>query len=301
MGIANIDLRHLRYFVAVAEQESISRAARRLHVSQPPLSRQIRDLETEVGVALFERDSRRLILTGPGEVFLSEARAVLQRFDEALALTREFAKRDGIKIRVGHSSGTSIEALPILLRSFQKLHPEAKVELRAMTTLEMIKLTNRGELDICVTIGGVSQDPMEFTVEDIGSYGLLAAVPKQHPFAEREKISLSELARQPIISVTRTAYQWYNAYIAQLLTPHNPSFTIAEEHDRAEGVVAAVEAGRGVALFYDVWAKILGERLILRELSPTPPRAPLVLFYRQDRRTALISSFVKGAYAVRAT
>ena len=301
MGIANIDLRHLRYFVAVAEQESISRAAKRLHVSQPPLSRQIRDLETEVGVALLERDSRRLILTGPGEVFLSEARAVLQRFDDALNLTREFAKRDGIRIRVGHSSGSSIDALPKILRGFQKLHPEAKVELRAMTTLEMVKLTNRGELDICLTIGQVSQDQKEFVIEEIGTYGLLAGVPQEHRFAQLEKIPLTELAQQPIISVNRSAYQWYNAYISQLLTPYNASFNVAEEHDRAEGVVAAVEAGRGVALFYEVWAKAIGERLILRELTPTPPRAPLVLFFRQDRRTSLISSFVRAAHAVRAT
>ena len=156
MGIANIDLRHLRYFVAVAEQESISRAAKRLHVSQPPLSRQIRDLETEVGVALFNRDPRCLTLIGAGEVFLSEARAVLERFDDALALTREIAKRDGIRIRVGHSSASSVDALPRILRAFQTLHPEAKVELRTMTTIEMIKLLRRGELDIYLTISGPS-------------------------------------------------------------------------------------------------------------------------------------------------
>jgi DNA-binding transcriptional LysR family regulator len=299
MAIANIDLRHLRYFVAVAEQESISRAAKRLHVSQPPLSRQIRDLETEVGVALFERDSRRLTLTGPGEVFLSEARAVLQRFDDALVLTREFAKRDGVKIRVGHSSASSIEALPRILRGFQALHPEAKVELRTMTTLEMIKLLSRGELDICLTISGASPDLGELAVEEIDTYGILAGLPQQHPLAQLEKISLREIAEQPVISLARSSFRWYNIYISDLLTTYNASFKVAEEHDRAEGVIAAVQAGRGIALFYDVLAQTIGERLVLRELTPTPPRAPLVLFYQQGRRTSLISSFVRAAQIVK--
>jgi DNA-binding transcriptional LysR family regulator len=299
MGIANIDLRHLRYFVAVAEQESISRAAKRLHVSQPPLSRQIRDLETEVGVALFKRDPRRLMLTGPGEVFLSEARAVLQRFDDALALTREIAKRDGIRIRVGHSSASSVDALPRILRAFQTLHPEAKVELRTMTTIELIKLLRRGELDICLTVSGLSPDLGKFVVEDIGSYGLLAGLHPAHPLAKLQEIPLSEIAQQPVVSVTRSAFPWYNAYISELLSPYNDSFEVAEEHDRVEGVIAAVAAARGVALFYDVLAQTIGERLVLRKVTPTPRRAPLILFHDQDRRSPLTSSFIRAAQVIK--
>jgi DNA-binding transcriptional LysR family regulator len=299
MGVENIDLRHLRYFVAVAEQESISGAAKRLHVSQPPLSRQIRDLETEVGVALFKRDPRRLMLTGPGEVFLSEARAVLQRFDDALALTREIAKRDGIRIRVGHSSASSVDALPRILRAFHTLHPEARVELRTMTTIEMIKLLRRGELDICLTVSGPSPDLGKFVVEDIGSYGLLAGLHRAHPLAKLQEIPLSEIAHQPVVSVTRSAFPWYNAYISELLSPYNDSFEAAEEHDRVEGVIAAVAAARGVALFYDVLAQTIGERLILRKVTPTPRRAPLILFHDQDQRSHLTSSFIRAAQVIK--
>ena len=299
MPIANIDLRHLRYFVAVAEHESISRAAKRLHVSQPPLSRQIRDLEAEIGVALLRRDSRRLTLTPSGEVFLREARAILERFEGAVVLTREMARCDAIRIRVGHSSAASIEALPRILCGFQKLHAEAKVKLRTMTTLEMISSLRRGELDICLTVCGSSADLEGFTVQEIDTYGLLAGVPRQHPLSELDQIPLKDVAREPVISVTRSAFRWYNHYISDLLTGYNPSFRIAEEHDRAEGVIAAVEAGRGVALFYDVMARTIGERLVLRQLTPDPPRAPVVLFHQQDRLTPLISSFVKAARTVK--
>ena len=299
MAIPNIDLRHLRYFVAVAELESISRAAKRLHVSQPPLSRQIRDLEAEVGVALLQRDSRRLTLTFPGEVFLSEARAILQRFDDAVVLTREVARSGGCSIRVGHSSTSAVEALPRILRCFQELRPNAKVELSRLSTAEMVRGLRRGELDICLTVCGSSTDLADFRVEKLRTYGLLGAFPREHPLAAMEQISLADIAQQPLISLKRSAFSWYNAYIADLFVAHNQCFEVAEEHDAIEGVLAAVEAGRGVALVYDVMAQTLGERLALRQLTPPPPEAPLVLFFPPERHCCLTSSFVTASQALK--
>jgi DNA-binding transcriptional LysR family regulator len=295
----NIDLRHLRYFVAVAEHESISRAARQLHVSQPPLSRQIRDLEAELGLALFQRESLRLTLTDAGEVFLREARQVLERFENAVSLTREMARSESLRLRVGHSAACSLEALPRILSGFQKLHPEAKLELRTMTTLGMISALRRGELDVCLTVCGSSSDLKEFAVHDIDAYALLVGVPRQHPLGTLERIPLRDAATEPVISVNRTDFRWYNEYVAGLLASYNPSFTIAEEHDRADGVIAAVEAGRGIAFFYNVMARIIGERLILRELTPTPPRAPVVVFHRQEKLSPLVGGFVKAAKHVK--
>jgi DNA-binding transcriptional LysR family regulator len=299
MTIPNIDLRHLRYFVAVAELESISRAAKRLHVSQPPLSRQIRDLEAELGVALFKRDARRLTLTSPGEVFLSEARAILQRFDDAVVLTREMAKSGGDSIRIGHSSPSSIEALPRILRSFHELRPKAKVELSRLSTAEMVRGLRRGELDICLTVCGSSTELIDFNVEALCTYGLLVALSRHHPLASKEEISLADIAQQPVISLKRSKFRWYNAYVEDLLVAHNPRFEVAEEHDGNEGVIAAVEAGRGVALVWDVMAPSLSERLSVRPLTPPPPKVPLVLFYSKGRESSLISSLVKAAQVIK--
>ena len=299
MAIPNIDLRHLRYFVAVAELESISRAAKRLHVSQPPLSRQIRDLEAELGVGLFERDSRRFTLTSPGQVFLNEARAVLQRFDDAVVLTRETAKSGGGSIRIGHSASSSIEALPRILWSFQELRPKAKVELSRLSTAEMVRGLRRGELDVCLTVGGSSTELADFSVETLCTYGSVVALSRRHPLAAMEQISLADIAQQPVISLKRAKYSWYNEFVADLLVAHNRRFEFAEEHDGSEGIIAAVEAGRGVALVWDVMAQTLSERLVLRPLTPSPPQAPLVLFYKADRRGALLSSFVKAAQVIK--
>jgi len=299
MAIPNVDLRHLRYFVAVAELESISRAAKRLHVSQPPLSRQIRDLEAELGVALFQRDTRRLTLTSPGEMFLSEARAILQRFDDAVALTRETAISRGGMIRVGHSSASSLEALPRILRSFHELRPDLKVELRRLSTTAMAGALRRGELDVCLSVCGSSTELADFSVEILCTYGLLAALSRQHPLAEMEQIPLADIAQQPVISLKRSEYSSYNTYIADVLVAYNRRFEVAEEHGGSEGVIAAVEAGRGVALVYDVMARSLSERLALRPLTPPPPPAPLVLFYKADWQWPLISSFVKAAQVLK--
>lgn len=277
MAITNIDLRHLRYFVAVAEQGSISRAAKRLHVSQPPLSRQIRDLEEAVKVALFQRESRPLTLTAAGEISLSQSRKVLQRFENAVILTRQTAQQDHMKLRVGQSSTASIEAMPGILRGFQSYQPEARVETRTTTTLEMIRLLRRGELDICLTVCGPSSELRDFAVEEIGAYRALAALSRQHSLQRLEQIPLGEIAQQPVISVSRTIYRWYNQYLSGLLLDYNPSFTVAEEHDRVEGVIAAVEAGRGVAFLYHVLSQVVGSRLVLREVTPSPPRAPLIV------------------------
>lgn len=299
MRAPNIELRHLRYFVAVAERESISRAAHDLNVSQPPLSRQIRDLESELGVALFERESRRLTLTPAGEIFLREARAILQRFGDGVALTRELCNRDCQIIRVGHSSASSIQALPQILRSFQNLHPAAKVELRRLPTHEMVQGLRRGELDVCLTIGGSASDLAEFHVEKLSSYSLLGAVCKQHSFASMDKIPLTAFAQEPVLSLRRAAFSWYNEFIGDVLLPHNPRFTVAEEHEGSEAVIAAVEAGRGVALVYDVMTQTLQNRVVVRDLIPTPPRAPLILFRRMESGRSLIGSFFEAATSVK--
>jgi DNA-binding transcriptional LysR family regulator len=295
MPIANIELRHLRYFVAVAESGSISKAARCLHVSQPPLSRQMRELEAEVGVPLFQREARQQSLTPAGKAFFNEAKVILQRFEDALVLTRETANREEYRFRIGHSSASSSEALPRILRSFQRLHPEAKVELRTMSTLEMIRLLHRGELDICMSVSARPEDYEEFTFDEIGSYRLLVAMSHQHPFVPLDKVSLRDLSREQVISAKSSAYPQYNRLISDLLSPYNPSFCVAEEHDGVEGVITAVEAGRGLVVVYEMQVQAIGDRLVFRELDPNPPCIPLLLFYKKGQGNLLTNSFVRVA------
>lgn len=290
-----MELRHLRYFVAIAQEENISRASKRLHMSQPSLSRQIRDLEDEVGIALLKRSAKAIQLTESGQVFFAEAKAALQRVEDAVSLTRAIAKRKQNHIRIGHSAASSIEAIPKILGIFQRMHLQAKVELRTLTTQEMLRGLHCGELDICLSVWADSEGLQDLVVEEIGSYNLLVAAPKMHPFAQLRRVPVRDVAKEPVLTLFRSSYPWYNSFIARLLSQYNDSFKFAEEHEHPESVIAAVEAGRGVAIVYDVMARPMAHRVVVRPLTPPPPRAPLVLLYRREGKSPIMETFIRAA------
>jgi LysR family transcriptional regulator, benzoate and cis,cis-muconate-responsive activator of ben and cat genes len=133
-----MELRHLRYFVAVAEAENVSRAALKLHVSQPALSRQIRDLEDELGFRLLERTAKSVSLTEAGRVFLDESRAVLQRADDAIRVARAAASGGHGELHVGYAPTLAARILPATLRAFQATTPGVRVKLHDLSTEEML-------------------------------------------------------------------------------------------------------------------------------------------------------------------
>lgn len=294
-----MELRHLRYFVAVAEAGSVSGAARRLHVSQPPLSRQVHDLEAEIGVVLFKRTAKSLQLTEAGEVFLSEARDTLQRANDAVTFTRAAAHRQNNRIRIGHSAAASIEFLPRVLRGFRRKAPHAKIDLQTMTTVQMIRGLHSGELDVSLTVNGQTDILRGIVVEQLGTYGLRIAVHKGHRFAKLRKVPLSEIAQEPIIALSEAEYPWYNGFVTKLLSPHQPSFKVADEYNSAQSVIAAVEAEQGVAIVYDVMAKTIGSRVVLRPIVPISEGFPLILAYREKMMSPIVEKFLTAARAAR--
>ena len=147
-----MELRHLRYFVAVAEAENVSRAALKLHVSQPGLSRQIRDLEDEIGFQLFERSAKSLRLTGAGKVFLTEACAVLRRADEAVKTARAVAAGGSGEIHVGYAPSLTVQILPQALRTFQGKFPNVRVALHDLSTEEMLSQLREGKLSVALMV-----------------------------------------------------------------------------------------------------------------------------------------------------
>ena len=147
-----MELRHLRYFVVVAEEQNVTRAAERLHVSQPPLSRQIRDLEEELGVELFRRSAKSLALTEAGKIFLIEARAVLLRVDKAIETVRMVARRDRGSLRIGYAPSLTAEFLPRALRLFEAERPGVRVALHDLSSEECLQRIADGKLDLALTV-----------------------------------------------------------------------------------------------------------------------------------------------------
>jgi DNA-binding transcriptional LysR family regulator len=270
-----MELRHLRYFVAVAEAENVTRAAEKLHVAQPAVSRQIRDLEEELGLALFERSAKSLRLTEAGRVFLEEACAVLRRADEAVAAVRAVALGTRGELHVAYAPSLTVQILPRALRRFQAEFPNVRVSLHDLSTEEMLAGLRDGTLDIALRVQPTGDKLRGLRFHELARFPLCVAVAPGHPFARRRRVTLRRVAGEPLIAYSRGDYPEYHTAIFELLhsvgaTPH-----IVEEHDSVTSLMAAVESGRGIAYVPSCMSCLAGPRLHLLTLVPAPP--PLIV------------------------
>ena len=243
-----MELRHLRYFVAVAELRDVTQAARRLHVAQPALSRQIQDLEEELGLKLLERSARGIKLTEVGKFFAAEAAAVLARADEALKAVRALARGERGELRVGYAPSPTSEILPRALAAFQKAAPGVRVALLDLASddLESALLDGRVHVSVMVKPGSRPQPGILF--EEIVRYPLRVAVARQHRFARMAKVPLRRLLDEPLVAYARTEYSEYHEMLETIFADFDRKPDIAVACDGATSLRAAVESGRGIAL-----------------------------------------------------
>ena len=287
-----MELRHLRYFVVVAEEQNITRAAARLHVSQPPLSRQIRDLEQELGVALFERSAQSVKLTDAGSAFLGEARAVLFRVDQAVDHVRAIATQCGGQLRVGYAPSPTVELLPTALRVFSKALPKVKVVLHDMTGGEMIDGLNNGNLDVALIVKPSERAARGLNVELLRQYETGVAIPPGHPFTGRKSVTIKEVAAEPLVAYSLKDYPDYHAMLEDLLGPAYRSARIVEECDGAMSLITAVESGRGVSIASESLNCVAGHRIGFVPLFPSPGPLSVCMVWRKGAVSAISQRFM---------
>ncbi len=270
-----MELRHLRYFVAVAEEQNVTRAALRLHVSQPPLSRQIRDLEEELGVKLFQRTAKSLVLTEAGKLFLNEAREVLLRAEKAVQTVRAIAAGDRGQLRVGYAPSLTVEILPRALGRFENECPGVRVSLHDLSTVECIERLNARKLDVALTVRPSRKEGRGLVFREIVSYPLFCAVCASHPLARRRAVGAEQLRNERFIGYTREDYPEYQEWMSGLFARLRFEPLAMQEYDSVTGLVASVEAGRGVAIVTSSLRALAGPQLKLIPIVPKLP--PLVL------------------------
>jgi LysR family transcriptional regulator, benzoate and cis,cis-muconate-responsive activator of ben and cat genes len=290
-----MELRHLRYFVAVAEEENVSRAALKLHVSQPGISRQIHDLEDEIGFQLFERSAKSVRLTGAGKVFLTEARVVLQHADDAVKKARAVSGGTNGEINVGYAPSLTIQILPQALRNFQEKFPGVRVVLHDLSTEEMLSQIGEKKLQVALTVRPSAKLLLGLKFEELARYAMCVAVAPKNPLAKSKSVSLEQISREPLIAYSRKDYPEYHAMLEKLFAPVGRKPRIIGEHDGVSSIVAAVEAGRGFALVPSCVASMVGPRLKLLPLKPVLPAVPVVAIWRKESETELVKHFIAAA------
>jgi DNA-binding transcriptional LysR family regulator len=290
-----MELRHFRYFVAVAEEENVSRAALKLHVSQPGLSRQIRDLEDEIGFSLFERSAKSVRLTKAGKVFLTEAREVLLHAEEAVKKARAISGGISGELNVGYAPSLTVQILPVMLRAFQGEQPHVRVTLHDLSSEEMLTQLGSKKLQVALTVRPPAKQLRGLAFVEIARYAMVVAVAPNHPLAKLKAITLQQVAPEPLIGLNRKDYPEYHVDVKKLFATVGRKPNFAEEHEGGTSIIAAVEAGRGIALVPSSLACIVGTRVKLIPLKPALPPISVGAVWRADESGKLAEQFVATA------
>jgi DNA-binding transcriptional LysR family regulator len=258
-----MELRHLRYFVTAAETENVSRAAMKLHVSQPALSRQIRDLEQELGFALFERSAKSVRLTEAGKTFVNEAREVLKRAEEAVDRARAIASAGASQLQVGYAPSPLARIIPATLRSFREQFPKVRVRLHDLSTQEMLTGVRDGELEIAFLVRPNAKMLRGLIFEELSQDTMCVAVAPNHRLAELRSVTVADAARETLVIFNRSEYPEYYGYLEHLFERVKTKPRVAEEHDSSASLITAIESGTGVAIVPESFSCSSGPRLKL--------------------------------------
>jgi DNA-binding transcriptional LysR family regulator len=300
-----VELRQLRYFVAVAEELHFTRAAERLGISQPPLSQQIQKLEAELGVELFARTRRRVALTEPGRVLLEGARRTLAEAELALRDIRRAARGEVGTLTLGAVGSAWYALLPPLLRGYRERYPDVELVLRQLSTAQQVERLLSGTLD-----AGLLRPPIDvrtprghpaaanepsIATETIVREPLLAALPENHRLASRESIDLAELAGEPFIIFPRRYGPGGYDQIMALCRAAGFTPTIAQEAIEMHHITGLVAAGLGVALITASGRALRPAAIAYRPLAGITATWDLALAWRSDDRTPVLARFLDFA------
>ena len=292
-----MELRHLRYFVAVAEMENVSRAAmQRLHVSQPALSRQIRDLEDEIGVQLLERTAKSVRLTEAGRAFLDEARTILKQTDDAVGRVRAIAGKADTELHVGDWPLATGGIMPQLLRTYQQAMPNVRVKLHDWRVEMNMAGVRAGSLQLAIILPPLKASALdELRFEPLFTGRVCLAVSCEHPFAKKQSISLAEAAQQPFVGLTHEEYPRYIEYMNAIFARVDHKPRIVEEHDGWSGVFSAVSAGIGIAITSDAFNYAFNDRIKCLRLTPDPKRITVGIITRKGKIGSAAEKFCRCA------
>ena len=285
--VTPMELRHLRYFVGVAEALSFTKAAEKLHTAQPSLSRQVKDLEEELGVRLLNRTKQLVTLTDEGRSFLADAKRLLALAAETIESVRRLQSGEVRALNIGYVSNLFYDLLPRTLASFRQLFPTVSVNLFDMSCGEQFRALEDGKLDLGF-VGlhePIARRGLEFRT--IASYKTVAALPKDNPLASKTKVALKALAPMFFIGMSEASYPYYREWLSK--TCHHAGFIpkVLQDVDLERTMIHAISAGLGVALVPEQLKKLPHKNVVFRPVVPVVATEACVAWKGENLSAAL--------------
>lgn len=292
-----MNLRLLRFFVAVAEERNFNRAAERLHIAQPPLSRAIAQLEAEVGSPLIDRSRRPLRLTPLGRLLHNQAVQMLARMEDMEAMVKAAVGSEKRRFTIGFVSSTIYARLPELIREFRKQAKDIELRLVESTTLDQIAALKEGRID--VGFGRIRFDDHSVRRTVLRDEPLVVAVPMGHPLAENDgPISLSDIAKEPQILYPRSPRPSYADQVMSIFRDHSIEPKIAHEARELQIAIGLVAAEEGIAVVPESVHRARSYDVVYRALAE-PVTSPIIMSHRssdQSPELALMSAIIAQKY-----
>lgn len=291
-----MELRHLRYFVAVAEELHFGRAARRLNIAQPPLSQQIRDLEEELGSDLFLRTSRRVELTAHGRLFFKEAQAILGHASRARKMIEASQRGEFGSITIGFVTSAIYSVLTPVLREFHSRFPQVEIRCHEMATPEQIHALGIGKIHVGFLRTPISDNTLQTHL--LLRESLMLALPEHHPAAGLKKIRLQDFASEPFILFPRQ--QGPSAYDQIIATCQSAGFTpnLSQEGNEMQSMLGLVAAGLGISLVPSSLKNLQRPGVVYKTLDTATPEIELSLGIRKGENSPVEQSFIEVALRV---
>jgi DNA-binding transcriptional LysR family regulator len=290
-----MELRHLRYFVVVAEELHFRRAAERLHMSQPPLSQQIRALEEEVGATLLLRNQRRVELTAAGVVFLERARQILADVEDAARQARRVQRGEVGRLAVGFVGSAMYSFVPDLLRRFGEHAPDVTLRLHEMGTTEQLRQLEDGRLDVGFLRAARSRP--ELKIEIVAEEPVIVALPDLHPLAANPRLTLADLEGQPLILLTSAVAPGLRSALQPAIDRLGGEDTIVQEVQEMQTVIGLVAAGVGISLVAESVRELVRVGVTYRAIDGWGPSLRLDMAWRAADESPLVTTFLEMARA----
>lgn len=286
-----MELRHLRYFTTVAAEGSFSRAAEKLHIAQPPLSRQVQQLEEELGVRLLDR-GRPLTLTEPGRYLFEQGRQILQRIDEMRAMTKRIAKGMVLQFNIGFVASTLYDALPELIRRFRIIVPGAEVNLLEMTTLEQVAALKDGRID--VGFGRLRFDDEAIVRSVIREERLCLVVPRWHKLAtSKRKLRLRTTVDEPLIVYPKSPRPSYADQVLSFYQDAGIEPRIAMEAKELQTALGLVASGGGICIVPASVRRLGRDDVRFIDLDEPKMISPIIMSCRKNDTSMLLKQLIK--------